>query len=72
MSALAKGKVGRRQQFYTLLANVSHHVCGSALSRADAAPSSVRSRAQGCCGESCRPGEGSKRQQDTLHKGRSH
>lgn len=47
MSALAKGKVGRMQLFYTLLANVSHHVYSSGLNRADGASCSVRLRAYG-------------------------
>lgn len=47
MSTLAKGKVGRTQHFYTLLANVSHHVCSSGLTRADAASSSVVSAGRG-------------------------
>lgn len=64
MSTLAKGKVGRRQQFYTLLANVSHHVCSSGLTRADAASSSVVSGAG--------RGRRAKGNKDTLYERSSH
>lgn len=72
MSVLAKGKVGRMQQFYTLLANVSHHVCGSGLTRADAASSSVRSRAYCSCSEGTGEGRRAKVNRTHLYKSRSH
>lgn len=54
MGALTMGKVGRTQPFYMLLANVSHHICGSELTRADGASCSVRLRAYGWCSEQYR------------------
>lgn len=67
-STLAKGKVGRTQPFYMLLANVSHHMCSSGLTRADGASCLVRLRAYGWCSEWYGWGKERKRQDTPVGK----